>query len=188
MFANDLDDMQSKLAFGYRKIYLNGEVNAENIFRVIYYLQCIVEKDNICGDKSPIVLYINTYGGVCSEGFILVDMVNSLIKQGYEIITINIGKAFSFGLVLSLMGTKRYCYKHALYLYHQPATEHMQGSLEVCQRTIEQLGKIADDITDFIVEKTNITREFLDEKNVRCEDTYFSPEDALRLNICDEII
>ena len=181
-------DKQEELALNYRKIYINDEVNKESIFTAVYFLQKIYEEDSKRGIKPPISIFINSVGGYCSEGFILVDMIDQLKTKGYVINTIVTGMAFSFGVVLALAGTKRYCYKHGDYMLHTVQITPPTASLPEMQRTIKNAERIQSNIEEYVLAHSKITKEqlhaFIDDGN----DWYFNATEAVEYGFCDEII
>ena len=181
-------DKVSELALKYRKIFINDEINKDTIFNIIYYLHKIVEQDKDTTDKLPIKFYINTVGGYCSEGFILVDLIEQLKSQGYEIITVVSGTAYSFGLILALMGNKRYCYKHCEYMCHTVQIIPSPSSLPDLKKVVDHSERIESFMNDYIIQNSKITQKDLNDKIGNGDDWFFNAEEALKYGMCDKVV
>lgn len=98
-----------------RKIYLNGEVDAETARMVIEQLEYLDAKSD-----EDIILVINSPGGSVSDGLAIFDM----IKYGVQcdVVTVATGIAASMGAFLLAAGTKgkRYATPNAEIMIHQP--------------------------------------------------------------------
>ena len=186
--SNAGGDKQEELALNYRKIYINDEINKETVFSAVYFLQKIYEEDSRRNIKPPISIFINSVGGYCSEGFILVDMIDQLKVKGYTINTIVTGMAYSFGVVLALAGSKKYCYRHADYMLHTVQISPPSASLPEMQRTMRNAERIQSNIEEYVLNNSKITKEQLDGFIKDGTDWYFTSNDAVVYGICDEII
>ena len=95
-----------------RIIFLNGEVNeqqAEAIISALLYL------DAQPGDE-PINLYINSPGGVVSDGLAIHDVMR---RCRHKVYTYCLGQAASMGAVLLAAGDRRFALENAQIMIHQ---------------------------------------------------------------------
>lgn len=181
-------DKYEDLALNHRKIFINDEITKEVIFDAVYYIHKILDEDEDNGFQAPIDIYINSVGGYCSEGFILVDLIEQLKNHGYEVNTIVTGIAYSFGVVLALMGTHRYCYKHSDFMCHTISIFAPPSPLPDLEHTVERSRRMEKMLKDYIVDNSKISLEFLEEKIGNGKDWYFSAEEAVDYGFCHKII
>ena len=95
-----------------RIIFLNGDVNevqAEAIINALLYL------DAQPGDE-PINLYINSPGGVVSDGLAIHDVMR---RCRHKVYTYCLGQAASMGAVLLAAGDRRFALENAQVMIHQ---------------------------------------------------------------------
>lgn len=182
------EDKYEDLALNHRKIFINDEITKEVIFDIIYYIHKLLDQDEEDGIQAPIDIYINSIGGFCSEGFILVDLIEQLKSHGYEINTVVTGIAYSFGIILALMGTHRYCYKHSDFMCHTVSMFTPTAPLPDLEYTVERGKRMERMLKDYIVANSKISMEFLEEKIGTGKDWYFSPEEAVEYGFCHTII
>ena len=184
---NLICQMKISLALRQRKIFLNDDVTEDSIFECMYYLYRLMEIDSKTKSKDTIELYINSNGGLLTECMSLISLIEQMKDDGYNIVTINSGKAYSAGFFLSLIGNVRKSYRHAEYMYHSMSAG-----------TIDMLQAMEEDVVHFkqnqkllhsIVSKyTNIPVGDLIELD-RCKiDKFYTPEEMIKYNAIDVIL
>jgi len=166
---------------------LYDDVDDDSIFRCIYTLMRIREFDNKTGIKKPITLYINSCGGTVYDGMSLISLIESMQDEGYQIDTVNMGYAMSMGFIISLVGTHKYCFRHSTYMYHD-ISSLVIGKLAQMQEDIKQTERLRDEITEFVLSKTKLTKEQLYDIHEHKRDVYYTSKQAVELGICEEII
>ena len=175
------------MAMKQRKIFFYDTVNESSVMETMYYLNRLMEVDETLGQKKPIEILINSNGGCCEDGLTLISLIESMIENGYHIITTNIGRAYSMGFMLAISGTERRAYKHARYMVHDVST----GTCGKAQQMREDLAEtevIREEIYDLICSHTSIPREDLISWQERKIDKYFSAKEAVDLGIADKIV
>lgn len=187
-FSLDINDKYLDLALNHRKIFINDEITKEQIFDVVYCLHKIIAQDELASQKKPIYIYINSNGGYCSEGFILLDLIEQIKSKGYEINTVVTGVAYSFGFILALVGTHRYCYRHCDLMCHTVQLFAPPLPLPDFEKTVRRAQKMQGRIEEYVFNHTKITTEMWAEKIEQGEDWYIDANEALELGICDEVI
>lgn len=183
----DKDRMVAQLAFQNRKVMLYDDVDDDSIFRCIYTLMRIREYDTKIGSKKPITIYINSCGGTVYDGMSLISLIESMQDDGYEINTVNMGYAMSMGFIISLVGTHKYCYRHSTYMYHD-ISSFIGGKLAQMKEDIKQTEQLRDMICDFVMSKTKLTREQLDDIHEHKRDVYYTSKQAIELGIAEEVL
>ena len=179
--------MRLSMALNNRKIYLYDEISENPIFECIYYLNKLMSIDSISHDKKPIEILVNSNGGSVYDCLTLVSMVENMKKNGYEIITTNIGRAFSAGFIISIIGTKRNAYKYSTYLTHD-VSSYMYGKAQELKECLDEVIRLRSLMNDIIIEHTAIPIHDLEQWNEYKIDKIFDANEALKLKIADEII
>lgn len=181
-------NVRRNMAVNLRKIYVNDVITQELIDELLYYLYSLVDLDNDAGTKRPIEILLNTDGGSVEAGNTLIGYIEYLKRIGYEITTTNAGKAYSMGFAIALCGTKRRCYPHARYMFHDIAFGTI-GKVKEIEENVEDVKALRDDQDNTIILKySNLTKEELDGWRDRKIDKYFSADEALKYKITDEVM
>jgi ATP-dependent Clp protease protease subunit len=135
--------------------------------------------------KEDITINIMSPGGSCSAGLGLVDTIGRIDS---DVRTVNIGSAYSMGLVLLVSGKKgkRVALPHSRGLLHQPLISGgIGGPSDDIQIQAEEMKKLKDDLFGFIGQRTGHTLEEITEMAPR--DRWMSSEEMLNFGFVDEI-
>jgi|GEM_PF-5909470 len=103
-------------------VFLQGEVTYNRTLAElrnnIYYQYAAASYRN----ESPnqIVLTLITPGGSMVEAIAIVDYLNSLKKQGWQIDTVASGICMSAGMMILQAGNRRYATEHTMLMTHAP--------------------------------------------------------------------
>ena len=183
------NQMELSLAIDQRKIFINDSITDESIFRYMFYLHKIVEIDVLSGveEKLPIEIYVNTIGGDAYECFSFISYLEFLKDMGYHIITINIGKAFSAGFLISLVGNERKSFRYARYMFHDVSGD-TYGSCGTMLADIKEIKYLSKMVKDFVLKYTKIPAKTIEAIYRKKEDKYFNAEEMLKFGAIDEII
>ena len=189
------EQMEFSFAIDQRKIVINEEITEQSIFRYLFYLHKIVEIDTYreaVDDTyreaiAPIEIYINTDGGSVYDCLTLISYLEYLKDKGYTIITINIGRAFSAGFILSIIGDERVSFRYSRYMFHEVSGE-VFGKHQAMKSDLDEFSAISNIGIDIILKYTNIPLETLNDIISKKEDRYFSPEEMLKFNAIDRIV
>lgn len=173
-----------------RHFYLGESVSESSMKELIKSIREINRYDDeqakktIDYEREPIELIVSSYGGSVYDGFGLVDTIE-LSKTPVH--TVGIGKMMSMGFIILIAGHKRSMTKRATAMYHQISTG-VWAELEKIKRTAEECERLEKIYDDFVLARTNLMKEKLDDVKGRCQDWYISADEAKKLGIVDEII
>lgn len=157
------------------------------MFRAIYMLMRIHERDIQSGTKAPIDICINSFGGNVRDGLSLISLIESMKDEGYTINTVNMGYAMSMGFLISIVGTSKKAYRHSVYMNHDMSV-FFEGNLESVRQDFEQSKVLREEIKSIIKKYTKISEEELEETYKTKSDRIYTLEEALALGICEEVI
>lgn len=167
-----------------RKIILNDEIDdsvIENICLMI--LKWNKEDENIDPEKRKhIYIYINSPGGDAIAGSQILSSIASSITP---VDTVGFAKCASMASYILAAGNTRYCFPNTVVLYHDGQTGYVSSSNKGkdIQKFYDNLEKR---MTNFMVEHTNMTEEFLEE--IKDREYYMFPDEIKERGIIDKII
>lgn len=179
--------MELSFAVNNRKIFINDDIDEESIFKYMYYINKILEYDKRVGSKNPIEICVNTNGGEVYSAFMFISFLENLKDLGYKIITTNVGKAFSAGFLISIVGSERRSYRYARYMYHQPSTFN-RGKYQEIKEDLNEMEYIKNLGHELIMKYTDMKKDFLEDIDIKKQDKYLSPEDMLEYKGIERII
>jgi ATP-dependent protease ClpP protease subunit len=184
---NLIIEMKATSALKNRRIYLSDEFDRDSIFEVVYFLDRIRDIDLRSGRKDKIELIIDSYGGVIYSGNLLLSKIEQLKDEGYEIITTTSGVAMSMGFIAAICGSKRYAYRHATFLVHQPSSGTW-GTLKDIEDDRDETNRLWEDMKSTIKKYTKITEAQLNDIKERKHDWILNAQQALELGVIDKIL
>jgi ATP-dependent Clp protease protease subunit len=173
-----------------RYLTLNEQVSETSCFNIIKELHDInafddeQEKKVVGYEREPITLVINTPGGSVYDGFAL---VTEIILSKTPVHTYCPGKAFSMGFILMLAGHKRIMGPFATLMYHEISTQAWD-SVTGIKRTVEEADRIQRLYDDYVLKRTNIMQEKLDDVKEKQFNWFIGAEDCKKLGVIDEIL
>jgi ATP-dependent Clp protease, protease subunit len=185
-FTSTLLDKVERELFKDRVIYLNEDVSSYTISGIVPLIHKINKDDEgiEVADRKPLHLHITSYGGSAYDGWQLVSTIENSKTPVYTYVE---GYAMSMGLPLFLAGKKRFLGKYATLLYHE-----LRGGAHGTRQEVKRLDKEYDRLQklydDYIISKTDVTQEILDEHQDRVSDWYIGLEDAKKYSFFDELI
>jgi len=163
-----------------RIIFIQGPIDRELANAVVAQLIFLEAED----DKKDISIYINSPGGVITDGLAIYDTMN-YVKP--DVSTICIGQAASMAAILLSSGTKgkRFALPTARIMIHQPlgGAEGQATDIEIQAKEILRLRKITDDI---LVKNTGKTIATIHKDTER--DNFMTPEEAKKYKLIDAVI
>lgn len=182
-----LEEMKVNAALRDRRIFINEEIDRESMFKACYLLDRLVELDKKSATKESIEFVIDSYGGHIYHGLSLISKMESLRKQGYEIITTVNSVAMSMAFVILLCGSKRRGLEHSRIMCHQPSSGTW-GTLQEMEESLEETIELWNRMKQLIIKYTKITDEQLEDIKTRKYDWFMWSDEALKLGVIDEII
>lgn len=185
------DDIASKS----RTIYLYDVVDGISMKQVIQEIESInasdaeveqqlVLKYGITPSRKPILLDINTYGGVVYDGLALIACIE---QSKTPIITRVNGYAFSMGLTIFLAGHERHMSRHGNLMYHQISSA-VWGSLKEQEESLQISAGLQKQLEDYVIERTKWKRKDLKKIYNSKYDFYINAEQALADGFATKII
>jgi len=162
-----------------RIVLLVGEVNESSATVLVMQLLYLDAKNN-----SPIKLYINSPGGVISDGLAIIDTMRNIKSPVHTIV---FSEAASMGALILTAGEPghRYALEHARIMIHQPLGG-MRGKMSDMEIAMEQIKKAKKDVVEILTETTGKTAEQV-EKDME-KDYWMYPKDAKKYGLIDNII
>ncbi|WP_025912054.1 ClpP family protease [Priestia flexa] len=182
-----LEEMKVNAALRDRRIFINEEIDRESMFKACYLLDRLVELDKKSATKESIEFVIDSYGGHIYHGLSLISKMESLRKQGYEIITTVNSVAMSMAFMILLCGSKRCGLEHSRIMCHQPSSGTW-GTLQEMEESLEETVELWNRMKELIIKYTKITDEQLEDIKTRKYDWFMWSNEALKLGVIDEII
>jgi ATP-dependent Clp protease protease subunit len=168
-----------------RKLFLNNEVEEYVIGDLVRHILRYnrLDKGLPPEERKPIIIYINTPGGVVTDGYCLID---AIISSKTPVYTVNIGTAYSMGFLIFIAGHKRIAMPNSTFLCHDGSSFAWDSTNKLKDRVDFEAGEMEEHTKNFIISRTNIDSD-LYEKNKRKE-WYFYPEEAKRLGVATHIV
>lgn len=176
------------LALQERKVLIYDVINRDSILNALHILDGIVGYDNRFNKpKNNIEIQISSVGGEAEDGFTLISTIEQLKKEGYNIITTNIGRAYSMGFLISICGSLRRCYKYSQYMYHDVSYEAVGKHYDILD-SIEYCSFYRESVLDIVSKYTSLTKEEIENINKMRKDKFFTPKNMLDIKGVDIIV
>lgn len=141
---------------------------------------------NSVDNESPIKLFINSGGGECTSGTMIVDIMNIVSAPVH---TYNMGLAASMASVILSNGEKgkRFALPHSRVMIHQPMGGVPGGTQESdFAIAYEEIKKCKKELYDILAMNTGKSYEEIEKVGDR--DCWFTAQEALDFSLIDEII
>lgn len=140
------------------------------------------DKDLPVDKRKPIYLYINSDGGDCIMGTLILSVIAS---SKTPIITVGFAKCSSMASYILAAGHKRYCFQNTIVLYHDGETGYVASGNKGkdIQKFYDTLDKR---MTDFAAKNTAMSPEFLE--TIKDREYYMFAEEAKEKGFVDKII
>lgn len=165
-----------------RIIVLHEEVDF-GISGLIIAQLLFLEKED---PKKDIYLYINSPGGVITDGLAIFDVMNSI---SCDVVTIGMGMCASMGAFLLAGGTKgkRYILPNTEVMIHQPLIQGgVGGQATDIDITAKQILKTKEQIIKYMVQFTGQSEKKIREDSER--NYWMNSEEALAYGLVDKIL
>lgn len=167
---------------GHREIECVGEISQGLVHSLILQLRYL-QRTNPDGE---ITMYVNSDGGLVSEGLALYDVMQSITAP---VRTVCVGTAASMAALLFLSGTKgrREILPHSRIMIHDPLVSGgLSGSATAVNEKAKQLMGTREATAKIIAKHTGHAIEEVYEKTAT--DSWFDAESAIRWGMADRVI
>jgi len=138
---------------------------------------------------DPIEFFISSYGGAAADMFAVYDMIRSLKKQDFDIITVGLGKVMSAGVLLLASGTdgKRKIGANCRVMIHG-VISGQHGNLHDLENEMEESRFTQRQYIKALAKETNMTEKYIKKLMDKKLNVYLNAEEAVDLGIADIII
>lgn len=177
-----------------RNLYFSHQVDqatighlTQNIIKINEqddYLEKMYSIHNLTYQRTPIKIYIDSYGGYVYQCFGLLSIID---KSKTPIHTIVTGCAMSCGFMILISGHKRFGYELSTPLYHQ-VSGGGRGKVKDIEEDFIEVKRLQKMLEDLTLRKTKITKEKLKDIYVKKIDWFMTAKQAKKLGVIDEII
>lgn len=161
---------------------LFDEINEESSYQLCEYL---LKANIICDPKDTLTLFINSGGGSVTDGWAIIDTMETS-RVGLS--TVAMGCIASMAVLIFVAGTKgkRIMTPKCAVMTHQFSTafygkQHELMAARTFHDTLEK------QFIDHFVRHTKMSAKQVKDILLKPSDTWLTPEECLKLGICDEI-
>ena len=177
-----------------RIIGLFGSVEEEKAGELCYHLitmsepQVPLDEEEEPAKPEDITFYVSTYGGSADDMFSIYDVMN-FAKTRCDIVTCDLGKVMSAGVLLLAAGTKgkRKIGKNCRVMIHAVSAGNI-GSIHNLANELDEIQNLQEAYIDAIVDNSNFTKRTLKKLMDRKVNVYLSAEEAIEHGIADILI
>ena len=137
----------------------------------------------------PVNMYVSTHGGVASDMFSILDVMDMVKKSTCDIYTYGVGKVMSAGVPILAAGTKgkRKIGKNCRIMLHN-VLAGARGTIFNMENELEEVKWVQDSYIETLASYTKMTKSKIKKMLKTQRDVYISAEEAIELGIADEII
>ena len=173
-----------------RQLFLGEDVTESSVKQLIEEIRKINKYDDEQEaekkeyERKPIELIVSSFGGCAYSGFAL---VSTILLSKTPVHTICLGKAMSMGFLIFVAVHKRYAHRLSTFMYHEIRGWN-HGELTQVKRTLEEWERLQNLYDEYVLKRTSLLKEKLDEVKEKCLDWYISAEEAKKLGIVDELL
>ena len=163
-----------------RAFCISGSIDEETVENVFKWLVQMAEH----GKDKPAAIYIASMGGAGEDAMAIYDLI---CNSGMEVDTHAIGACYSAGLIIFLVGKKRYAYPRTDFLYHATGGSINRNTSAVdIQAYADSVQRMDKRFRELMKKKTKMPKKVLDKAAV--QDVFFDAKQALKWGVCDEIL
>jgi ATP-dependent Clp endopeptidase proteolytic subunit ClpP len=176
-----------------RVFYLDDYVEAETVMPIVSaiidinksdkYLKAKYALDGLVYTPKPIEIYISSYGGSVYDGLALVGAIESSVVPVHTIVT---GKAMSMGLIISIVGHKRFATNYSTFMYHQVSSQ-IWGTVQHMEEDLVEAQRLQKVLEGIVTSKTLISEKRLAKIKKLKKDAYMDTQEAYEYGLIDEI-
>lgn len=173
-----------------RIFYISDDIDHSSIGKMCFNLLFLLqqdeknEKEKRDFKREPISIYINSNGGDVYDMWGLIDIIE---KSKTPIHTYCTGYAMSAAFLIFLSGHKRFAFRHSTFMYHQ-LYYHEFGRYKDAVEYRAEIDNTNKWFEEYVIERTKITQEYVDNVRDKKIDVYIHAEEALRLGIIESVM
>lgn len=168
-----------------RTIWLDRELDAEGSEIVKKIMRWNTEDKDMelpVEQRKPIRVVLMSPGG---DIYAMLAILDAIMLSQTPVYTYVVGQAASAACVLLLSGHKRYAFPHSHAMWHS-GSAGMSGTMGQIQDVTKHLDIVEDQMSKFLLDKTNITAKQL--KKYKDRDWYFTADQMLEYGMVDAIV
>ena len=172
-----------------RTFVLNGDIDENSIGSLCKDITKLIVADDENANKYinfqrvPITIFIQSFGGSIYDAWSLIDI---MLSSNTPIYTICTGYAMSAAFLIFIAGSARVVTNHAQLMYHQISSGYWGKVKDVIEDT-EWLKKDQERVEEFVLNRTLLTKEELDESYNAKKDLVFSGKECIIKGIADNL-
>lgn len=133
---------------------------------------------------KPIKVYIHSDGGYVRDGLAIADLIS---RYPSRVNTYCLGTADSTAFIIFLAGYERFISEHAVVLYHSVSNEFKKDNVQYLTERLERTKDCQEIMEKYVLSRTAIDQEMLDEVREKKIDKYFDAAAALKYGIATEM-
>jgi len=185
-----------------RTINLYGDITEQkgaDVVAALLYLENTSHSPVLEGPTDPgstpivvarsIAMMISTHGGVASDMFSILDIMDMVKRRTCDIETFGIGKVMSAGVPILAAGTKgkRKVGRNCRIMLHN-VMAGTGGTIFSMENELEEIKWVQDRYIETLANYTKLTPSKIKKLLKTQKDVYISAEEAIKMGIADEII
>jgi ATP-dependent Clp protease, protease subunit len=185
-----------------RTINLYGDITERkgaDVIAALLYLEnnsLIMAPEDPLDPKSPdrvvarsISMMISTHGGVASDMFSILDIMEMIKRRTCDVETFGIGKVMSAGVPILAAGTpgRRKVGRNCRIMLHN-VMAGTGGTIFSMENELEEIRWVQDRYIETLANYTKLTPSKIKKLLKSQRDIYISAEEAIKMGIADEII
>jgi ATP-dependent Clp protease protease subunit len=173
-----------------RKVVISSDINEQMAGEIVALIMEINDEDYERGQAlkgyqpEPIEMFINSPGGNVTDGFAIIDAME---MSDTPIVTYGMGSVGSMALAIFVSGDIRISTRHTRFMYHN-ISYGMMGHIEDHVTQMDEAELIQRMYNAVMYERTKFTKEKLADIRKQKKDFFFSPKQAIKFGVVDEIM
>ncbi len=185
-----------------RTINLYGDITEQKASDVVAALLYLENSSHTILPKNPddpeseevvvarsISMMVSTHGGIASDMFSILDVMEMVKERTCDIETLGIGKVMSAGVQILAAGTpgKRKIGKNCRVMLHNVKSA-AGGTIHSIENELEEVKWVQERYVELLAGYTKLTPSKIKKLFKSQKDVYISAEQAIKMGIADEII
>lgn len=160
-----------------RQLSLTGPITEKTVQPVIHQIMGL---QTISDD--PIILWINSGGGYCTDGFALIDTMR---MSKVPIFTVIRGEACSMAGLISIAGHSRFITEHSWWMAHDIQGGGFDYGEKLKTRVNEFLVGEQKQVFDFLRDNTKLSSKDLEK--AKFQELWLTPDQCLEKGVVDQV-